>query len=317
MTKGGFSLKVFLVLSLVFLVSTFTANAPAENPYPNRPITLIVGYGGGGGTDLTTRALADVAGSLLKQRIVVMNKPGGTSSVALSALKAEKPDGYTVGVMPSGGILASLLRKVPYDPIKDFTPIIQYEAYQDGLAVRSDSPWRTLKEFMDYAKNNPGKIRYASTGKGTPEALIMEKITIDYGMKWMHLPYDSDVTTAAPLLGGHVDAIAASSGSWKPHVESGKFRLLATFHEKWMSTYPDVPTFMECGYNMKAASLISLVGPHGMAELVVLKLHDAFRKGVEDPNFPALAEKFGLLVAGYVKIIEAIQMTAQALRESN
>jgi len=172
--KGGFSLKVFLVLSLVFLVSTVTANAPAENPYPNRPITLIVGYGGGGGTDVTARALADVAGSLLKQRIVVMNKPGGTSSVALSALKAEKPDGYTVGVMPSGGILASLLRMVPYDPIKDFTPIIQYEAYQDGLAVRSDSPWRTLKEFMDYAKNNPGKIRYASTGKGTPEALIME-----------------------------------------------------------------------------------------------------------------------------------------------
>ena len=84
-----------------------------------------------------------------------------------------------------------------------------------------------------------------------------------------------------------------------------------------MSTYPDVPTFMECGYNMKAASLLSLVGPHGMAELVVLKLHDAFRKGMEDPNFRALDEKFGLLVAGYVKIIEAIQMTAQARRESN
>jgi tripartite-type tricarboxylate transporter receptor subunit TctC len=300
--KGGdkmkyriFLWKIQVILSLIFFCLVLQAtNIQAQEPYPNRPITFIVGYAAGGPTDITTRVLSDAASKMLGQPIPVINKPGGTSSVALSTLMAEKPDGYTIGVMPTGGILTSLLRKVPYDPVKDFTHIIQYGYYQDGIAVRADSPWKTFKELIEYAKNNPGKTRYASAGAGTPEHLIMERLSIGYGIKWLHLPYEGDAPAAVALLGGHVDVVSTSSGCWKPHVESGKFRLLVTFHEKRMDAFPNVPTLRELGYDMTAAVLICIVGPKGLPEPVVVKLHDVFRKSMEDTTFIKTMERLGV-----------------------
>lgn len=245
---------------------------------------------------MTARALSDAASKILGRPIAVVNKPGGTSSVALSVLMAEKPDGYTIGIMPSGGVLASLLRKVPYDSVKDFTPIIQYGGFQDGIAVLSDSPWKTFKEFIEYAKNNPGKIRYSSAGVGMPEHLIMERLAVTYGIKWLHVPYEGDAPAAVALLGGHVDAACASSGSWKPYVDSGKFRLLATFHEKRMNAFPEIPTIQELGYDMVAASLIAIVGPKGLPEPVVEKLHEVFKKSMDDPTFIKTAERLGVSI---------------------
>lgn len=291
----GFNFAALATLVIFSLVFSWTP-VLAQEAYPDRPITMIVGYGAGGGTDLITRTLSDLAKKMLGQPIVVINKPGGTSSVALSALKAEKPDGYTLGVMPSGGVFTALINKVPYDPAKDFTPIIQYSAYQDGLAVLTEAPWKTFRDFIEYAKNNPGRIRYASSGVGTPEVLNLESLAREMGIKWMHLPYDNSAHTGPALLGGHVDAIADSSFAWKPFVDSGKFRLLATFHEERLKTYPNVPTLLELGYNKKAASFIGIVGPKGMAEPIVKKLHDAFKKAMEDPHFINTIDKIGYLM---------------------
>jgi tripartite-type tricarboxylate transporter receptor subunit TctC len=296
MEKNFFSKGMWvscIVAIFFFVFQVYTVHA--QDSYPTRPITLIVGFGAGGATDLTGRILGEIAGKILGQPIAVVNKPGGTSSVALSVLMAEKPDGYTIGIMPSAAILISFLTKVAYDPVKDFTLIMQYGLFQDGIAVRSDSPWKTFKEFVEYAKNNPGKIRYASAGAGTPEHLIMERFAQQYGIKWLHLPYEGDAPANVALLGGHVDAVATSSGGWKPHVDSGKFRLLATFHEKRMSAYPDVPTLVELGYGMRASSLIGIAGPKGLPKPIVTKLHDAFKKSMEDSNFIATCERIGVL----------------------
>lgn len=294
--KGSLFLReIQTVLPLILFCFVLTAsNSTAQETYPIRSISVIVGYAAGGPTDITARVLSDAASKMLGQPVVVINKPGGTSSVALSTLMAEKPDGYTLGVMPTGGILTALLRKVPYDPVKDFTPIMQYGYYQDGIAVRSDSLWKTFKEFIEYAKSNPGKIRYASAGAGTPEHLIMERLSIQYGIKWLHLPYEGDAPAATALLGGHVDAVSTSAGCWKPHVESGKFRLLVTFHEKRMDAFPGVPTIKELGYDMVAAVLICIVGPKGLPEPVVVKLHDVFKRSMEDSNFIKTMERLGV-----------------------
>lgn len=293
--KGKTSLMIAAMI-LGFLTAWTADMTRAEDNYPTRPITLLVGYAAGGATDLTVRVLADSAAKILGQPIAIVNKPGATSSVALSALKSEKPDGYTIGIMPSGGVIASLLRKLPYDPGKDFTPIMQYAGYQDGIAVRAEAPWKTFKEFMDYSKNNPGKVRYASAGAGTPEHLIMEKLSMTYGVKWLHLPYEGDQPASTALLGGHVDAVAASSGAWKVQADAGKFRLLATFHDHRLPDFPNVPTLIELGYNLRAASLIAIVGPKGLPEKVVGRLHQAFKKAMEDPNFVKTADKLSILV---------------------
>jgi tripartite-type tricarboxylate transporter receptor subunit TctC len=224
------------------------------------------------------------ASKILGQPIVVLNKPGGGSAVAVASLKIEKPDGYTIGVLPSGAVLSQHMRKVPYDSAKDFTPIMQYAVYLYGLVVRSDSPWKTFKEFIDYAKANPGKVRYSTAGPGTPQHLVMERLALKEKIKWTHIPFQGGGPAITALLGGHVEA-SSQTTEWKPHVESGRLRLLAVYGEKRMADFPNVPTLQELGYDIAAASLISIAGPKGLSPQIVETLHGAFKKAMEDPDF--------------------------------
>ncbi len=288
----GFPILAAFILSF----SVSPQSLYAADDYPARPITMLIGYAAGGGTDIIARLLSETAGKTLNQPIPPVNKPGGASSVALSLLMNEKPDGYTLGILPVGGVISALLRKVPYDPVKDFTPIMQFAEYQFGLVVRADSPWMTVQQFIDYAKKNPNKIRYASSGIGTGGHLAMERLAIANGIKWLHVPYDGDAPSCTALMGGHVDASTGSSGTWKSYVEAGKFRFLASYLEKRFSFAPEVPCLAELGYNIIASSFIGVVGPKGMPEPIVGKLNEAFRKATEDPNFIKTAEKLGISI---------------------
>jgi len=216
---------------------------------------------------------------------VVLNKPGGASAVAMASLKNEKPDGYTIGILPSGAVFSQHMRKVPYDSAKDFTPVMQYAVYLYGLVVKSDSPWNTFKEFIEYAKANPGRIRYSTAGLGTPMHLVMERLALKEKIKWTLIPYESGEEAVTALLGNHVDA-ASQTTTWKKYVDAGRFRLLAFYGDKRMTNYPNVPTLLEMGYDITAEpSLMSLVGPRGLSTQVVDTLHQAFKKAMDDPNF--------------------------------
>jgi len=285
---------IISILTLASFILLCQATATLAQEYPNRSITLIIGYAPGGSTDLTARALADAASKILGQPVVAINKAGGTSSVALSVLMNEKPDGYTIGIMPAGGVVASLLHKVPYDPVKDFTHIMQYGYYESGCVVRAESPWKTFPEFIDYAGKNPEKVSFATAGAGTPEHLIMERLMAAYGLKMRHLPFEGDAPASVALLGGHVDALSISSGAWKSHVDAGRLRILVIYNEKRSSVYSQVPTLLELGYNMAIRSLISIVGPKGMPDPIVAKLHSAFEQAMKDPGFVNAAEKTGV-----------------------
>ncbi len=270
----------FLVVMLAF-----PGFAPAQEKYPDKSINFIIGYPAGGTTDIGARSFVSAASKILGQPVIVINKPGGGSAVAIALLKNEKPDGYTIGILPSGAVLSQHMRKVPYDSAKDFTPIMQYAVYLYGLVVQSDSPWKTFKEFIDYAKANPGKIRYATAGAGTPQHLVMERLAIEEKIKWTHVPFDGGNPATAALMGGHVEALSQPP-EWRKPVESGRLRLLAVYGEKRMTNFPNVPTLLELGYKITVVpSLISIVGPKGLSPHVVDTLHGAFRKAMDDPDF--------------------------------
>ena len=285
--------KIFwlaVILGLFLGIHVIPGAVFAQGKYPTKPINFLIGYPAGGTTDVCARPLVAAAGKILGQPVVVVNKPGAASAVAMALLKNEKPDGYNIGILPSGAVLSQHMRKVPYDSIKDFTPIIQYGVYLYGLVVKPDSPWKTFKEFIDYAKANPGKIRYSTAGPGTPQHLVMERLALKEKIKWTHVPFEGGGPAITALLGGHVEA-SSQTTEWKKHVEAGTLRLLAVYGEKRMNDFPNAPTLLDLGYNITAPSLICIVGPKGLSPQIVETLHSTFKKAMEDPDFIKLGKQ--------------------------
>jgi tripartite-type tricarboxylate transporter receptor subunit TctC len=276
---------------LVLVVMVFFTGL-ARSEYPERPVTILVGFEAGGAADLLTRGVVIGASQYLKQPIVVENKGGGGGSVALAVVATAKPDGYTLCQAPDVAIVdTALIQKVTYKPLKSFTPIIGIgAATHTALLVKNDAPWKTFDEFIDYAKRNPGKIKYGSAGVGTGMHVVMEIIAQKDGIKWVHVPYKSAVPARTALMGGHIDAVS-SSIDWPPFVQSGQLKVLATHGEKRSPYFPDVPTLKEMGYNAVNFTVQAIVGPAGLPPEVVKKLEAAFVSGMETPEFKAVRER--------------------------
>jgi len=289
----GAAIRILGAWAIFLLVGVLCPSAFCQERYPSKPITLVVGYPAGGSVDTCARPFANAASKVLGQPIVIVNKPGGASSVAMATLKNEKSDGYTLGLLISGAVMSQHMRKVPYDTAKDFTPIMQYGVYLYGLVVRSDSPWKTFKEFIAYSKGNPGKIRYSTAGPGTPQHLVMERVAMKEKIKWTHIPFEGGGPATSALLGGHVEA-SSQTTEWKKHVEAGTLRLLAVFGEKRMIDFPEAPTLLDLGYSITAPSLGSVVGPKGLSPQVVEALHGAFKKAMDDPDFIRMSRQMDM-----------------------
>lgn len=252
--------------------------------YPSKPITLIVPWPAGGSTDRHHRALAEIASKHLGQQIIIENKPGaggtlGPSSMALTA----KPDGYTISQYPMGMLRIPHMNKVQWSPINDFTFIIGVSGYTFGFVVKSDSPHKTFKEYIEAGRKQPGKIDYGSTGIGTSPHLLMEELADKAGVQLNHIPFKGNADLMQALLGGHVMAASDASG-WDKFLDTNQMRLLVTFGENRTKRWPNVPTAKELGYGIVAQSPYGLVGPKGMDPAVVKTLHDAFKKAMDDPK---------------------------------
>ncbi len=287
-------LCVIFCVSLIF--SGFCGTSVlfgADEKYPVKPITLYVGFAAGGGGDITSRALAEVASKILGQPIVVLNKPGGGGSVALGELKNAKPDGYTIGNMTTSGIVTAALRKVTYQPVDDFDAILQSNRILYGLVVKADSPFKSLKDLIAYAKANPNKIRYGSSGVGSSGHLVMLLLADLFDIKWIHIPFGGGMEAVTALMGGNIDCSVQSS-EWKSFVDSGRLRLLATPDPSRSEAFPETPTFIEQGYNITAPNTSCFVSPKGIPKDRLKILHDAFRKAVDDQGFKKALEKFDL-----------------------
>lgn len=252
--------------------------------YPARPVTLIVPFPAGGPTDRHMRTLADIAGKHLGQPIIVENKPGAGGTLGPGTMaRTAKPDGYTITQFPMSMLRMAHMQKTAWNPVTDFSYIIGVSGYTFGFTVRSDSPYKSFNEYIAAARKTPGKIEYGSTGIGSSPHLLMEELAENAKVTLNHVPFKGNADLQQALLGGHVAAQSDASG-WDTYVNGGQMRLLMTFGEKRTQRWPDVPTAKELGYGVVSTSPYGLAGPKGMDPAVVRKLHDAFKKAMDDPR---------------------------------
>src|SRR5690625_2439038 len=262
--------------------------------YPTRSIELVVGYGAGGGTDVCFRALAKAAEDELGGTIVIDNKPGAGSSLSISYLTRQKPDGYKVAALSTGSVLNQfLVPDIEYDVMEDLTPIAMVAQYQVGFLVREGSDMESLDDVIEIAKKDPSAISYSTAGVGTPQHLTMEKLGEEVGAQWVHIPYKSGVEASTALARGDVE-VMAQTAEWAPFVRDKRLKLLNVFTENRMEEFDYAPTLLEEGYDLVAPSILGLVGPHGMDEDIVKKIETAFQAATEDDEYKKCAHNFGL-----------------------
>jgi tripartite-type tricarboxylate transporter receptor subunit TctC len=265
--------------------------AARAQAFPSKPITLIVPWPAGGSTDRHHRTLAEIASKHLGQNILVENRPGaggtlGPSQMALTA----RPDGYTIAQFPLGMLRYPHMQKTNWHPINDFTFILGVSGYTFGFVVRADSPYKTFNEYIEAARQKPGRIDYGSTGIGTSPHLLVEELAEVAKVKLNHVPFKGNADQMQSLLGGHVMAASDATG-WDKFVDAGQMRLLLTFGDQRTQRWPTVPTAKDLGYNVVSTSPYGLVGPKGMDPAVVKTLHDAFKKAMDDPRHLELLQQ--------------------------
>ena len=266
--------------------------ALAQTPaFPVRPVRLICPWPAGGSTDAVMRSIAESAGKALGGNMIVENKPGASGMLGPNELLKAPPDGYTLSQLTIGVARLPHMQKMQFDPLKDFTYIACLTGYTFGLVVRSDSPIKSVQELVEYARANPGKFTFGSPGNGTTPHLAVEEFAFKAGIKLQHVPFKGVAEGMQSLLGGHVMSHSDSTG-WASHVDAGTMRLLATYGGKRTKRWPNVPTLHELGYETLADSPFGIGGPKGMDPAVTKRLHDAFKKTLEDPAVLATFEKY-------------------------
>lgn len=275
--------------------STLLMSGVARAEFPSRPITMIVPWAAGGSTDQTARVLAKAAEASLGQPIVIVNRPGASTTIGMAELASAKPDGYTIGTLSSTAYLVALQgRQLPFHPINSFSFISYYGDNVIAIATRSDAPWKTLKDLVEDGKNRPGAIKYGTAGVGTTQHLTTEALQFDTKAKFVHVPQQGSAASMPALLGKHVDFVTETS-VWAPFVEDKQVSLLAVTTPKRSKLYPDVPTLNELGYK-SLRSVQAIIGPAGMPEDIRARLETAFRKALSDKAFLETMDRLAMEV---------------------
>lgn len=263
--------------------------------FPDKPITIYVGFEAGSTTDLTARAIGREMEKLTGVAVVVENKAGGGSSVAASLLTSKKADGYTLAVVNSSAITTvPLMTKVSYDPLKDFTFMLAYSIYPCGICVRTESPFKSLAQLIDHARKNPGSVSYSLASVGASNHLAVEYMAKQAGVKFKMVPFKGGVPAATAVLGGHVD-FNACAGTHIPLVKQGSLRLLAvTLNEERDPIFPDVPTLKELGYKIAPTGALVLIAPKGLPDPIYNKLETLCRQVIYSPEFLKVLESMDM-----------------------
>ena len=221
---------------------------------------------------------------------MVDNKGGGSGVIGINALSKASNGGYTIGNMTHSPIVVvPHIRSVPYHPINDFTFIMQYGEFMHAFCVLLNSPWKTLKEYIEDSRKNAGKLTYSTPGPLSVPHIFIQQLAMQENIKINHVPVQGDAEMATVHLGGHVDATLGST--MIPHIPSGKVRGLAVASAKRFDILPDVPTFPELGYNMDYPNFTGFIAPKGVDPRIVKKLEEVFKKALDDPSFKEFCVK--------------------------
>lgn len=276
--------KTFVLAGLAFIL-LFANGGLSQEAYPSRPVTFIVPFPPGGSTDLGYRLLTKETEKHLGQPIVVVNKPGGGGTVGVSAIASAKPDGYTIGQSPSGGFLAIMphIEKIPYHPIRDLRYIMQFAELNFGVLVKADSSFKSFKDLISYARQNPKKLTYGTNAPHSISNLIMEQIAKIEGVQITHIPFKGSAEYQTALLGGHVLFVAGEFNY--SYLEGRQARVLLLLREKRSEEYPQVPVVKDLGYDIPCPVYNGVAGPKGLPDEIAKKLEQAFTKGMKEPAF--------------------------------
>jgi tripartite-type tricarboxylate transporter receptor subunit TctC len=259
------------------------AQAPA---WPSRPITLIVPFPPGGLADIVARPVAEALARDLGQPVVIDNKPGAGGGIGMGLAAKSKPDGHTLlmalsslTVLPEADVI---LGRAPMFALQDLRPVARYTADPTVLAVRADSPWKSVKDFIDEAKRRPGAINYGSSGNYGTMHVPMEILAQEAGIKLTHVPFTGAGPAVLALLGGQIQAVSTGPATVLQHVKAGKLRVLGHWGTGALASLPDVPALKDTGFNAEYAQWSGLFVPSGVPDAIVQRLRSAARNAAQD-----------------------------------
>ena len=282
---------------LASVVRSFVASAAMAQAWPAKPLTMIVPFPPGGVADTVGRPVAEALGKALGQTVVVENRAGAGGATGIGAASRAAADGYTllfslssISILPEAD---KILGRKSVFTTASFTPIARFTADPTVLVVRADSPWKTLPEFMAYAKANPGKLNFGSSGNYGTMHVPMEMLKAKAGVFITHIPYTGAGPALLALLGGQVDAVSSGPSSVAQQIKAGKLRALAHWGDKPLQAMPEVPSLTQAGYPVAFAQWSALFVPAGVPDDIVQKLRVAARQAAQDPQVVAIINKAG------------------------
>ncbi|WP_421989223.1 tripartite tricarboxylate transporter substrate binding protein [Roseococcus sp.] len=281
------------LLAALPLAASLAMPALAQGRYPNRPIRFLIPWPPGGSLDALHRQMFEIAGRDLGQNFVVENMPGARGTRAAFYLTQQaRPDGYTLAHHHLSILRHPFLTRQPtWDPVTDFSYIMQLTGFVFGTAVRADSRWQTFDDLMNEAREKPGTLTYSTSGIATTNHLAMEDILTRRGGRMEHIPTRGSQEGVTMLLGRQIDVVADAQ-SWRPQVESGEFRLLSAWTPTRLGSAPNAPTLLELGFGMSVTSPYGIVGPKGMEPEVVNILHRSLKKALDDELCQAIVRRW-------------------------
>ncbi|HVE48542.1 MAG TPA: tripartite tricarboxylate transporter substrate binding protein [Casimicrobiaceae bacterium] len=286
-------MRIARIVASTLVALAFTAHAQ----YPDRPVTMVVPFPPGGVADTVARPVAEAMGAALKQPVIIENKGGAGGAIGMAQVAKAKPDGYTILMALSSLVVLpeadKVLGRTPSFLVKDLKPIARFTADPTVLVVRADSPWKTYQELVAYAKANPGKLNFGSSGNYGTMHIPMAMLLLGNDTKMTHIPFTGAGPAIIALLGGNVDVLATGPASILQHVQGGKARALAHWGEQRLTTLPDVPTLRELGVPISYAQWSGLFVPAETPEPIVARLREAAKAAGNDPKVREVLLKAG------------------------
>jgi tripartite-type tricarboxylate transporter receptor subunit TctC len=285
-----------IVVALALAALGLPGDSVAQEPYPNRPITVVVPFPPGGQADLNARPAAAALERVLKSPVGVVNRTGAAGAVGMTSVANARPDGYTlllalssISIIPEAD---KLFDRKPAYTMDQLAPIALLSADPTILVVPADRPWKSVKDLVEDAKRRPGQIAFSSSGVYGTLHLAMEMFAHAADVKLKHIPYNGAGPALTAILGGQVDLLASGPAVVVPHIKSGKLRPLAGWGDKRVDALPDVPTFKELGYkDVEFYIWAGLFAPAGTPAPILAALRDAMREAVQDPDYKAAMAK--------------------------
>jgi tripartite-type tricarboxylate transporter receptor subunit TctC len=286
------------LLILLFLALPGSA-AHAQDAWPSRPVHVIVPYTPGTGADILSRVVGPKLSERWKVGVVTDNKPGATGNIGADAAAKSAPDGYTFLLTATSFTTNPALKPAPFDPIKDFAPIALLATGGLGVYVNPNVPAKTMKEFVDLVKSQPGKLYYSSPGNGGPQHLAMELLKLETGIDIVHVPYKGAAGAISDLVGGHVQAMISALQTVAPHVHAGRLRMLAVMSAQRAEAFPNVPTLKQAGLpDLEVETWYAMFAPAGTPAAIVSRTNADLNDFLKEADVKDVLEKQGLVPRG-------------------